>query len=209
MIGYLQGTLLEVEQEGCTVLTPSGVGYELFLTRPALQRLPEPGEKVSFYVRAVYKDDGPELFGFSERREKRSFALLTSVSKLGPRTALAILSAFDPEEIGDIVAREDARALTRVQGIGPKSARRIVWELKDKLGHDLSTAGFAAAPGEAETREATPFSEALSGLVNLGYSENEAAPVLKEILHQDPELMAEEAIRSGLQRLAGKKKSEG
>mgnify|MGYP000358997779 CR=1 FL=1 len=205
MIGYMQGKLLDVEQEGCTVLTPSGVGYELYLTRPALQRLPEPGDEVAFHVRAVYKDEGPELYGFAERREKRSFALLTSVSKLGPRTALAILSAFDPEEIGDIVAREDAKALTRVQGIGPKSARRIVWELKDKLGHELSTAGFAPATGETRTREATPFSEALSGLLNLGYSEDEAAPVLKEILSQDPELMAEEAIRSSLRRLAGRK----
>lgn len=209
MIAYLQGTLLDADEDGCTVLTASGVGYELSLTRPALQRLPEPGREVAFYVNAVYRDDGPELFGFTERREKKSFSLLTSVSKLGPRTALAILSAFDPEEIGDIVAREDAKALTRVQGIGPKSARRIVWELKDKLGHDLSSAAFAPVPGEGRAREATPFSEALSGLVNLGYSEEEAAPVLKEILSQDPELMAEEAIRSGLQRLAGRNRSKG
>ena len=209
MIAYLQGTLLDANEDGCTVLTPSGVGYELFLTRPALQRLPQPGGETAFHVHAVYRDDGPELYGFAERREKKSFSLLTSVSKLGPRTALAILSTFDPEKIGDIVAREDAKALTRVQGIGPKSAKRIVWELKDKLGHDLSTAGFAAAPSEARSREATPFSEALSGLVNLGYSEDEAAPVLKEILNQDPELMAEEAIRSGLKRLAGKNRTQG
>ncbi len=208
MIGYLQGKLLDVEQEGCTVLTPSGVGYELHLTRPALQRLPEPGNEVAFYVRAVYKDDGPELYGFADRREKRSFSQLTGVSKLGPRTALAILSAFDPEEIGDIVAREDAKALTRVQGIGPKSAKRIVWELKEKLGDDTVSAGFTAAPGEGKRGSSTPFSEALSGLVNLGYSEDDVVPVLKEILNQDPELMAEEAIRSSLQRLAGRK-SEG
>ncbi|MEF8824426.1 MAG: Holliday junction branch migration protein RuvA [Desulfohalobiaceae bacterium] len=205
MIGYMQGKLLDVEQEGCTVLTPSGVGYELYLTRPALQRLPEPGNEVAFYVRAVYKDDGPELYGFADRREKRSFSQLTGVSKLGPRTALAILSAFDPEEIGDIVVREDAKALTRVQGIGPKSAKRIVWELKEKLGNDTVSAGFTAAPGEERPGAATPFSEALSGLVNLGYSEDDVVPVLKEILNQDPELMAEEAIRSSLQRLAGKK----
>lgn len=205
MIGYLQGKLLDVEQEGCTVLTPSGVGYELYLTRPTLQRLPEPGSEIAFHVRPVYKDDGPELYGFADRREKRSFALLTGVSKLGPRTALAILSVFDPEEIGEIVAREDAKALTRVQGIGPKSAKRIVWELKEKLGNDTVSAGFAAAPGEEKPGAATPFSEALSGLVNLGYSEDEAVPVLKEILNQEPDLMAEEAIRSSLQRLAGKK----
>lgn len=200
MIGYLHGTLLDIEEQGCTLLTASGVGYELFLTGPALQRLPEPGGEISFHVQMVQRDDGPELYGFADRREKKTFELLTSVSKLGPRTALSILSVFAPEDIGDIVAREDSRSLSRVQGIGPKSAKRMIWELKEKLGQEPNRAFFQASPQQRE--QSAPFSDALSGLVNLGYSQEMAAPVLRKVLQEEPDLMTEEAIRRGLQRLS-------
>jgi len=204
MINYIKGTLLEVESENCTVLTPSGVGYQLHIPSVVQDQLPPIGEEVEFYVRTVVKEDSIDLYGFTNKEDKGMFIILVSVSKLGPKTALAMLSTFNASSLREIVIREDYNTLTRVSGIGPKSAKRIVWELKDKLA-DEQTAPAGGSEGENPGTRGSVFSDALSALVNLGYTEAEVRPVLGELLQQSPDLMLQEAIRAALKKMKKEK----
>lgn len=199
MIGYLHGTILEVRSTSCLLLTSGGVGYVVQAAGPVLERLPEPGQEISLYVHTVVREDALELYGFPSRPEQETFSQLIAVSKLGPKTALAILAVFDPQELSQVVHTEDAQSLTRVPGIGPKSAKRVIWELKDKL-----SAAPAAAPEAAGPVQAGPsiFSDALAGLTHLGYTESEVRPLLHSVFEQEPEMMAGEAIRAVLKRMA-------
>jgi Holliday junction DNA helicase RuvA len=199
MIGYLHGTILEVRSTSCLLLTSGGVGYVVQAAGPVLERLPEPGQEISLYVHTVVREDALELYGFPSRPEQETFSQLIAVSKLGPKTALAILAVFDPQELSQVVHTEDAQSLTRVSGIGPKSAKRVIWELKDKL-----PAAPAAAPEAAGPVQAGPsiFSDALAGLTHLGYTESEVRPLLHSVFEQEPEMMAGEAIRAVLKRMA-------
>ena len=204
MIGYIRGEIQDIEAESCTVLTSGGVGYVLHLPGSALERLPSPGQEIGFYVKTVLREEAIELYGFSTKQERQVFTLLVSISKLGPKTALAILSTFSPDTLSDIVLREDSKALTRVQGIGPKSAKRILWELKEKLGAER----IAPESGErAPAQQGTVYHDALSGLLNLGYAEEEVGPTLRQALEEDPDLLVEEAIRQALKRLSRQRTS--
>ena len=197
MINYIQGTLLEIESETCTVLTPSGVGYQLYLPSVVRERLPNLGEAVEFYVRTVVKEDSIDLYGFTSKEDRGMFNILVTVSKLGPKTALAMLSTFNAGNLRDIVLKEDCDTLTRVSGIGPKSAKRIVWELKDKLSDQESMppgSQVACSPGT----QGTVYTDAMSALINLGYSEVEVKSLLSGILQEFPDLMVEEAIKAVL-----------
>ncbi|MBS3779522.1 MAG: Holliday junction branch migration protein RuvA [Desulfovermiculus sp.] len=199
MIGYLHGTLLEARSTSCLLLTPGGVGYTVQAAGPVLERLPQPGQELSLYVHTVVREDALELYGFPSRAEQETFVQLIAVSKLGPKTALAILAVFDPQELSHVVHTEDIQALTRVPGIGPKSAKRVIWELKDKLLAAPASSSEAGSPVQAEH---SIFSDALAGLTHLGYTESEVRPVLLSILEEDPEMMAGEAIRAVLKRMA-------
>ncbi|MFP4284624.1 MAG: Holliday junction branch migration protein RuvA [Desulfovermiculus sp.] len=199
MIGYLHGTILEVRSTSCVLLTPGGVGYVVQAAGTVLERLPEPGQEISLYVHTVVREDALELYGFPSRSEQETFSQLIAVSKLGPKTALAILAVFDPQELSQVVHTEDIQALTRVPGIGPKSAKRVIWELKDKL---LAAPAFSSEAGSSTQSEHSIFSDALAGLTHLGYTESEVRPLLHSVLEQEPEMMAGEAIRAVLKRMA-------
>jgi Holliday junction DNA helicase RuvA len=200
MIGYLQGTVLDYRTDGCLLLTPGGVGYVVHVPASVLNAMPARGERAELHVHTVVREDAIDLYGFATKRQQETFVLLVSVSKLGPKTALAMLSTFDPDNLGTIIRREDYQSLTRVPGIGQKSAKRIVWELKDRF---AETAAFGAGTGEAAEQPSSTYSDALAGLLNLGYHESEARPVLNEILGSEPDLMVGEAIRAALKRLSG------
>jgi Holliday junction DNA helicase RuvA len=200
MIGYLQGTILEVRSTNCLLLTPGGVGYTVQAAAPVLERLPEPGQELSLYVHTVVREDALELYGFPTRAEQETFSQLIAVSKLGPKTALAILSVFDPQKLGDVVQMENVQSLTRVPGIGPKSAKRIIWELKDKL---QPLPSELQGPSTEIPAGQSVFADALAGLLQLGYSDTEVRPILSEIMNNEPELMTGEAIRAVLKRMAG------
>ncbi len=199
MIGYIQGTLLNVHTESLTVLTPGGVGYVLHAPVPLLERLPDPGDELALYVHTVVREDTIDLYGFGTREEQKAFGLLISVSKLGPKTALAILSTFDPSSLSQIVVQGDDTTLTRVPGIGPKSAKRIIWELKDRFDAGAMVAS-PADTGLKSTPRGSTFTDALTGLTNLGYSESEIRPLLNDILAQEPDLLVAEAIRAVLKK---------
>jgi len=198
MIGYIQGRLLEQSEKSCLVLTAGGVGYELCLTLPALDRLPAVGQEVAFFTEFVVREDSQDLYGFETFDERNLFRVLLTIPKLGPKRGLAILSQFHPDDLRQVVIHEDITALTRVSGIGKKTGQQILWELKYKLAATgaPATGRKDAAPGRSVLQDA------LAGLTNLGYSEEEARPVLQKILDAEPDLDVSQLLRDALKAIA-------
>ena len=193
MIAYIEGRLAEVCANACVVVTEGGVGYEVFVPQQTLLALPARGSLVRFYTCHIVREDAQELYGFETWDERQTFLVLISISKVGARTALGILSAFRR-----LVVEDDVLALTQVSGIGKKSAQHIFLELKYKLKtEDMPAAAVLqlGVPGSV-------YRDALNGLEGLGYAEAEAAPVLKNILHEEPDLEVSEALRAALKALA-------
>ncbi|CCO25376.1 Holliday junction branch migration protein RuvA [Maridesulfovibrio hydrothermalis] len=203
MIAYIHGKLLEATDKSCIILTPGGVGYELFLTITAISTLPEAGADMVFYVHSVVREDAFDLYGFPCFDDREVFRTLISIDRLGPKKALAILSQFNPKELQDIVFREDVKTLSIVPGIGPKSARQILWSLKDKM-ETLKSAVVrsGSCPAEGDRSE---FLDALSGLRNLGYADDEVREFLKNIFDEEPDLDAGGAIRVALKKISQSK----
>ena len=200
MIGYVTGTLLHKTDKSCLVLTASGVGYDLFATERLLHEVGGEGDPVSLFVVPVIREDAFSLYGFSSAQERETFGVLISVPKLGPKTGLAMLSSFTPEQLAVAVAREDVRALTSVPGIGAKTAKRILLDLKDRfssLNLDLS--------GSSGPIAGTPsvFADTVGGLVALGYSETEASGAAETVFEKEPDLDVGGVIRSALRILSG------
>ncbi len=198
MIAYIEGRVAEVTEHACIVVTTSSVGYEVHLPSHLLARLPEKGGVVSFYIYTVVREDALELYGFSAWDERQTFLVLLSISKVGAKTALAVLSLYRPDDLRRIVIEDDLLALTRVTGIGKKSAQHILLELKYKL----KSEALPASAGLAPEAPASVLRDAVQGLGNLGYAEEEAAPVLKAVLQDDPDLNVAEALRAALKALA-------
>jgi len=197
MIACIEGHVLETTESSCLIQTSGGVGYEVFAPGHTLSRLPGPGETARLFTATVVREDAIILYGFESWDERETFLSLISISKVGPRTAIAMLSRYRPDELRNIVVAEDIMALTLVPGIGKKTAQHVFLELKYKLKTgDLSktTAGFAA-PGSV-------FADTLQGLSNLGYSEEETRPVLTNILQEEPDLDVAGALRMCLKALA-------
>ncbi len=199
MIAYIEGRVLEVMRNGCVLLTAGGVGYEIGLPAHTLAALPEKGAVFTAYTSMVVREDAQELFGFATWDERQTFVLLTGINRVGARTALAILSVYRPDDLRRMVLDEDVLALTRVSGIGKKTAQQIFLELKyklkaDGLGPDLPPASPAAMV----------LHDALTGLVNLGYDEQRAHEVLKDVLQAEPDLDVSAALRAALKLLAKK-----
>ncbi len=198
MIAYLQGVVAAKSEKGCLLVTSGGVGYEVGLSTPTVAALPVEGGEAELFVQTIVREDALELYGFSSWRERQTFAMLLGISKLGPKTALAILSTFSADDLVAVVAREDVDALTRVSGIGKKSAQRIFVELKYKLDAEAAVAPPQGLDGAA----VSVFRDALAGLSNLGYDESQAREVLDGVFADEPDLDVPQALRSALKRIA-------
>lgn len=196
MIGRLQGVLLRKEPPAL-MLDVGGVGYELEAPMTTFYELPAVGERVTLYTHLVVREDAHLLYGFVREAQRRLFRELLKVNGVGPRVALAVLSGLSDEEFSRCVAEEDIARLTKVPGIGRKTAERLVIEMRDKLPKDVpllaSTAAGPAAPGD-------PVSEAVSALVALGYKPNEASRAVRSASTKG--LSAEEIIRQALKGMA-------
>lgn len=199
MIAYLEGRLGEARGNACVVITASGVGYEVALPAHTLAALPAKGGDIALHTFLSVREDALELYGFASFEERQTFATLISISKVGARTALAILSTFRPDDLRRIVQEDDVLALTQVTGIGKKTAQHIFLELKYKLKTDDAPQGVSLAP---DGKPGSVFRDALAGLMNLGYSEAECAQKLKDILHAEPDLDVTGALRAALKALA-------
>ena len=201
MIAYLEGRVGQVFENGCLVITAGGVGYEVGLPTHTLASLPAPGETVCLYTITVVREDALELYGFASWDERQTFLVLTSISKVGAKTATAILSIFRPDDLRRLVLDDDYALLTQVPGIGRKTAQHIFLELKYKL--DAGLADMAALTGKGEGHGV--FADVLTGLTNLGYDEAEAGGALKAVLAAEPDLDVTAALRAALKAL-GKKR---
>ncbi len=196
MIAYIEGRYLEHTENSVIVLTQGGVGYEVFAPTHALASLKTKGDTVCLYTVHVVREDTAELFGFPTWDERQTFLILTSINRVGARTALAILSTFSPNELREMVVDSDSMALTRVSGIGKKGAQQIFLDLQYKLKGSSSEIALPTAEASKVLNETT------AGLVNLGYAEDEVRPILKEILKENPDYDVTAAIRAGLKQLA-------
>jgi Holliday junction DNA helicase RuvA len=202
MIRFLQGTLLAADDRGLVLLTPGGVGYEVAVPTSVLAALPATGGEVSLHVHTQVAEKAIDLFGFMESDDLELFRTLISIDKLGPKKAMAILSMFDAEHLREVAFREDAAALSTVPGIGPKSAKQILWHLKDKVNKLGTGAGSARSKGDKLPGMRGEYLDTLAGLKGLGYSEDEVRPMIMEIFDAEPDLDAAGAIRAVLKKIA-------
>ena len=195
MIDHIEGVLMEKREESA-VVGVGGLGLTLLLSGPTLQGLPSAGDKVRLLSYLHVKEDSLQLYGFSSGGERDIFLRLIAVTGIGPKVAMAVLSAYAPDAFVRIVATEDLEAITAVSGVGKKSGQRIILELKDKLAPLAGELGAAAGPdGGGLLREAR---EALKGL---GYSAAEASRALEGYKAEEPRL--EEMLKHALKRLGG------
>ncbi len=201
MIGYLKGQLLQKRPNVLTV-DVHGVGYEVFIPLTSFYELPAEGNEVSLKIHTHVREDALTLFGFHTQREKDLFLKLISISGIGPKLAIAILSGAQVEELAQAIAEGNLVRLTAIPGVGRKTAERLVLELKSQitpfLVHEqLKSAKEAGAPSPMEE-------DILSALVNLGYPRAAAEKALSVVLRSaECERTFEEVLRNTLRRLAG------
>lgn len=178
MIALLRGKVVsQVDNE--IILEVNGIGYQLFLTGAAMAKISGSEEMVSFYTHLQVKEDGLTLYGFATADEKKTFQKIISVSGTGPRTALNILLTLSANQFIAAVSHGDRKTLTTVSGVGKKTAERLILELKDSLGtvitsEDWDLNGDLAIPSVGITQDA------ISALIALGYSANEAESLVSE-----------------------------
>jgi Holliday junction DNA helicase RuvA len=203
MIHRLRGQLVEKDNEGVTV-DCGGVGYRTLSSMTTVQTLPPIGEECVVHTRMVVREDAMLLFGFATKDERAVFDALTGVSKVGPKMALAVLSAMKPREVSEAVARGDVLKFASVSGLGRKTAERLVLELKGKemaffeVEPSVSGNGSGASSGAAS---AGPYMEAREALTGLGYSLDEAEQVLKDV---PPQETVEAYIKAALRKIGGR-----
>jgi Holliday junction DNA helicase RuvA len=186
MIGRLEGRLVVVDP-GTILIDAGGVGYLVSVTLRAAHQLTDQ-ERVTMWIHTRVKDDAIELYGFPDRSELEAYERLIAVAGVGPRTALAVLSALTPAELAAAVHGGDAARLQKTPGVGTKTAQRIVLELRGQL------EDAAAAVGDRR-------SDAVSALVNLGYPSRNARRAVDAVLAEQPDEDITEVLRLALQRL--------
>ena len=197
MFYYLKGTVAEL-LPNLAVLDCSGVGYALNATANTVSHL-KTGESAKLYVCEVIGENNFDLYGFYDRSEKRCFEMLIAVSGIGPKAALSILSYNTPEGLALSIMNNDLKALTVAPGIGKKIAQRVVLELKDKIGKEMSFESFELPTVAAPAAENSQVGDALTALGVLGYSSAEVAPILKAL--DVSGMSAEQIIRAVLKQM--------
>ena len=174
MIGRIAGTLLEKNPPEVLV-DAGGIGYEIDVPMSTFYNLPALGERVTLLTHLVVREDAQQLFGFLTGAERQAFRQLIRISGVGSRTALAVLSGMSVGELAQAVTLQESSRLTRIPGIGKKTAERLLLELKGRLGAALEGAAAGAAPA------AESGTDVLRALVALGYSEKEAAAAVRRL----------------------------
>jgi len=189
VIGRIQGVLAE-KNPPQVVVVAHGVGYEIDVPMSTFYHLPRTGEVVELLTHLVVREDAHLLFGFLTAQERSAFRQLLKVSGVGPRVALSVLSGLSVDDLALAVAAQDAARLTKVPGIGKKTAERLVLELRDKL---------AAAAGAIRPDAAPARGDVVNALLALGYNDREAQAAVKQL---PAELALTDAIRQALKHLA-------
>ncbi len=192
MIGRLSGTLLE-KNPPQILLDVGGVGYEVNVPMSTFYNLPKIGEKLALFTQLIVREDAHLLYGFGTEAERATFKQLLKVSGVGPKVGLAVLSGMSVNDLAEAVATQESGRLTRVPGIGKKTAERLLLELKDKLKVDvrITVGGEAAKP--------TSAADILNALMSLGYNEKEALYAIREL---PKDVTVSDGIRQALKLLS-------
>lgn len=200
MIAMLRG-VLDSASEDSAIIDVGGVGYLIFCSRRTLDAMPSAGAAVRVYVETHVREDHINLYGFLQAEERSWFRLLTTVQGVGARVALSILTALPPDQLLGAIVSQDKSQISRANGVGPKLAVRIVTELKDKVSGIAISAPAAIVAGGAVN--GAPNEEAVSALVNLGFSRSEAFGAVARAGQSLGDAAAvNDLIRSGLKELA-------
>jgi len=201
MIGWLSGVLRSVEGERILVET-QGVGYEVRIPASMREGLPPPGEPISLYIRTLFsEEEGIMLYGFPNAWQRRLFDMLITVGGVGPKLALNLMSATEPEMLARAIALKDTRTLRTLPGVGAKLAERLALELSDKVAELAFEQRIERL--KVASRAATADLEALlTGLVQLGYSRRDASSALQAALQENPDADEQTLMRLALSKLA-------
>ncbi|MBE5769023.1 MAG: Holliday junction branch migration protein RuvA [Clostridiales bacterium] len=202
MYAFIEGQVCE-KSAGSIVILAGGVGYLLNCSMSTVHAAPETGKTMRCYTWLSVREDAMELFGFINQEEKQMFLSLIGISGVGPRMALALLSALSVADLRLAIITEDEKALARAPGVGKKIAQRIVLELKDKLGQMPGGAAATSGPAmvAAAPSAADGVTQALAALTGLGYTPAEARDALGRI--ENKNLPADELLRLALRSMAG------
>lgn len=210
MIAFIEGTLVKKTISTVVVTTASGLGYELFVPVTDLEQMPANGSKIMLHTYLQVKEDGVALFGFLTEDALQIFKLLITVNGIGPKGAIGILSGISLDDLRFAILAEDSKTISKIPGIGPKTAAKLVLELKDKFkledaieaklihGEQVAAEGKS---GKAEAARAAALrDEAAQALAALGYSMTGAVKVLKEVEITDTTTV-EELVKYGLKNI--------
>ena len=189
MIGRIAGILVEKDFPQ-VIVSCNGVGYEIDVPMSTFYPLPRTGEEVTLLTHLVVREDAHLLFGFLTAPERAAFRQLLKISGVGPKVALSVLSGLSVDDLASAVASEDAGRLTKIPGVGKKTAERLVLELRDKLPMAVTV---------SRSKAAVHAGDVVNALTGLGYNEREAQAIVKQL---PPELPLAEAIRQALKLLA-------
>ena len=206
MYAYIRGRLDSVRHDG-VVVEAGGVGYRILTAPSIMSRLPPANSEVRLYTHFIVREDAQALYGFITKEELNMFETLLTVSGVGPKASLALVSALQPSQFGLAVLTEDYKMLTRAQGVGAKLAQKIAFELRDKMKKEVSVAGggLMAPAGAADARggagiaEHGKFGDAVEALIVLGCSAAEANIAVSAVYKDEQAL--EEIIRGALAEL--------
>ena len=208
MIAYIKG-ILEIKMTGYVVIDVGGLGYKVFMSDTGIEKLGNIGEKVKVHTYYRVREDDISIFGFNTQEELKMFELLISVSGVGAKTALTMLAICEPSEFALAVIAEDIKTLTTIPGIGPKSAKRIILELKDKIKKEQQIEELTNASKEIKQNTETNMKvkqaiqddnkilEAIAALQVLGYNRKSIEKAFENIENKK-ELSTEDLIKKGL-----------
>lgn len=199
MIYNLKGKLT-VCDVNFIVVECGGVGFKCFTTLNTVKQIGKVGSEVNVFTHLSVREDAMDLYAFATPAELDSFKLLITVSGIGPKAAASILSELTPDRLALCIASGDAKSITAAQGVGKKTAERVVLELKDKM-NGIVSESVSSSVNNASSVESSSASEAVAALVALGYSQSDAAVVVGSL---DKSMSVDEMIRHGLKQLAKK-----
>ena len=195
MLAYIKGTL-EMKLTDYVVIDAGGLGYKVYMSTTGMEKLGNIGDKVKVYTYYRVREDDISIFGFNTNEELRMFELLLSVSGVGAKTALTMIAVSDPSEFAIAVISDDISYLTRIPGIGAKSAQRIILELKDKIKKENAISQIKDTKVKVAVVDNNKVEEAISALQVLGYNKKEIEKAFMKIDKKD--LSTEELIKKGL-----------
>lgn len=199
MISYIKGRLMEAD-ESIIVVETSGIGYNILVPSSLISELPSAGSEVKIYTYLYIREDAVNLYGFISRDDLKVFKLLIGVSGIGPKGALAVLSVMTPDDLRFAVLSEDAKAISKVPGIGNKTAQRLIIELKDKLSLEEAFEIKRTKSEDKENAYAEVRSEAVQALAALGYSQSDALRAVNMLDIADTAAV-EQVIKQALSKL--------